>query len=270
MIRVLRSAGEIGITFFDTAEVYGPYANEELVGEALEPLRDDVVIAAKFGWDIQNGKSVGLDEVGGLMVERHSRSTFSDLEHACERHDPVDEHGEVGGCGLRREAESAQPCFDRAFDLQRVGELQRWRSASGTMTTCRPPDSLATFPDAAPDTCSTVALTHVRRTTDSTGRVAVCAKAFSIRSASVRPGNRKSQRCYSGFAPKRIIAGGAVVDMRLRRQKVLERVGRIACRYRHDISVALELARNGFGFELKLAVGCRAHEHEGFDSALRI
>jgi aryl-alcohol dehydrogenase-like predicted oxidoreductase len=61
MIGVLRGAVERGVTFFDTAEVYGPYANEELVGEALEPLRDQVVIATKFGWDIQDGKSVGLD-----------------------------------------------------------------------------------------------------------------------------------------------------------------------------------------------------------------
>ncbi len=61
MVRVLRGAVERGITFFDTAEVYGPYVNEELVGEALEPLRDQVVIATKFGWDIQDGKSVGLD-----------------------------------------------------------------------------------------------------------------------------------------------------------------------------------------------------------------
>ncbi|OAI27457.1 MULTISPECIES: aldo/keto reductase [Methylomonas] len=51
MISVLRSAVERGITFFDTAEVYGPYANEELVGEALSPLRDQVVIATKFGFD---------------------------------------------------------------------------------------------------------------------------------------------------------------------------------------------------------------------------
>jgi aryl-alcohol dehydrogenase-like predicted oxidoreductase len=49
------------VTFFDTAEVYGPYVNEELVGEALEPLRDDVVIATKFGWRIEDGRSVGLD-----------------------------------------------------------------------------------------------------------------------------------------------------------------------------------------------------------------
>ncbi len=61
MIAVLRAAVEHGVTFFDTAEVYGPYVNEELVGEALEPLRDDVVIATKFGWDIRDGKSVGLD-----------------------------------------------------------------------------------------------------------------------------------------------------------------------------------------------------------------
>src|ERR687885_3078446 len=61
MIAVLRGAVERGVTFFDTAEVYGPYVNEELVGEALEPLRDQVVIATKFGWRIEDGRSVGLD-----------------------------------------------------------------------------------------------------------------------------------------------------------------------------------------------------------------
>jgi aryl-alcohol dehydrogenase-like predicted oxidoreductase len=61
MIAVLRGAVERGVTFFDTAEVYGPYGNEELVGEALQPLRDQVVIATKFGWDIRDGRSVGLD-----------------------------------------------------------------------------------------------------------------------------------------------------------------------------------------------------------------
>jgi len=50
MISLLRAAVERGITFFDTAEVYGPYANEELVGEALAPFREQVVIATKFGW----------------------------------------------------------------------------------------------------------------------------------------------------------------------------------------------------------------------------
>ncbi len=52
MIGVLRGAVDRGITFFDTAEVYGPYLNEDLVGEALEPVRDQVIIATKFGWDL--------------------------------------------------------------------------------------------------------------------------------------------------------------------------------------------------------------------------
>jgi aryl-alcohol dehydrogenase-like predicted oxidoreductase len=52
MISLIRTAVERGVTFFDTAEIYGPYANEELVGEALEPYQDQVVIATKFGWDI--------------------------------------------------------------------------------------------------------------------------------------------------------------------------------------------------------------------------
>jgi aryl-alcohol dehydrogenase-like predicted oxidoreductase len=64
MIVLLRTAVERGVTFFDTAEVYGPYTNEELLGEALAPLRDGVVIATKFGFDLDpNGgpKWVGLD-----------------------------------------------------------------------------------------------------------------------------------------------------------------------------------------------------------------
>ena len=54
-IQVIRAAHENGVTFFDTAEVYGPYTNEELVGEALAPFRDKVVIASKFGFDNENG-----------------------------------------------------------------------------------------------------------------------------------------------------------------------------------------------------------------------
>src|SRR4051812_35091774 len=61
MIGVLRGAVDAGVTFFDTAEVYGPYINEELVGEALAPIRDQVVIATKFGWRIEDGTSVGLN-----------------------------------------------------------------------------------------------------------------------------------------------------------------------------------------------------------------
>jgi len=61
MIGVLRYAVDVGVTLVDTAEVYGPYVNEELVGEALAPLRDQVVIATKFGWNIVDGKVSGTD-----------------------------------------------------------------------------------------------------------------------------------------------------------------------------------------------------------------
>jgi aryl-alcohol dehydrogenase-like predicted oxidoreductase len=54
-IQVIRAAHENGVTFFDTAEVYGPYTNEELVGEALAPFRDQVVVATKFGFDLEAG-----------------------------------------------------------------------------------------------------------------------------------------------------------------------------------------------------------------------
>src|SRR5438270_2765989 len=62
-ISLIRTAVERGVTFFDTAEVYGPFTNEELVGEALAPFRDRVVIATKFGWKIDpdTRKSIGLD-----------------------------------------------------------------------------------------------------------------------------------------------------------------------------------------------------------------
>src|SRR6188768_828743 len=63
MISLLHAAVERGVTFFDTAEVYGPFANEELVGEGLAPFRDQVVIATKFGFklDPKTGRSIGVD-----------------------------------------------------------------------------------------------------------------------------------------------------------------------------------------------------------------
>jgi len=60
-INLIRKAVEQGVNFFDTAEVYGPYVNEELVGEALEPYKDKVIIATKFGFNIQDGKSIGVN-----------------------------------------------------------------------------------------------------------------------------------------------------------------------------------------------------------------
>ena len=61
-ISLIRTAVQRGVTFFDTAEVYGAFTNEELVGEALEPFRGQVVIATKFGWDIdpETGERRGL------------------------------------------------------------------------------------------------------------------------------------------------------------------------------------------------------------------
>src|ERR1700741_1495418 len=61
MIVLIRKAVELGVTFFDTAEVYGPFINEELVGEALFPFRKEVVIATKFGSNIKYGKPTGLN-----------------------------------------------------------------------------------------------------------------------------------------------------------------------------------------------------------------
>ena len=86
MIAVLRRAVDRGVTFFDTAEVYGPYVNEELVGEALEPVRDQVVIATKFGWDIEDGASAGLDS----RPEQIRRVADASLQAAAHRrHRPL-------------------------------------------------------------------------------------------------------------------------------------------------------------------------------------
>src|ERR671933_1140308 len=61
MIALLRAAAERGVTFFDTAEIYGPFTNEDLVGEGLAPFREQVVIATKFGFKFENGSATGLD-----------------------------------------------------------------------------------------------------------------------------------------------------------------------------------------------------------------
>ena len=60
-IMLIRQAVDLGVTFFDTAEVYGPFTNEEMVGEALRPVRDRVVIATKFGFNITDGRMAGLN-----------------------------------------------------------------------------------------------------------------------------------------------------------------------------------------------------------------
>ena len=73
-INVIRAAYEKGVTFFDTAEVYGPYTNEELVGEALAPFRDKVAIATKFGFD--------LEKAGGLTADQSTSRKWSRITQA--------------------------------------------------------------------------------------------------------------------------------------------------------------------------------------------
>src|SRR5687767_6167049 len=80
MIALMRSAVERGVTFFDTAEVYGPFTNEELVGEALAPVRDRVVIATKFGfkaaapgdarWSLLDSRPEHIKEVAEASLKR--------------------------------------------------------------------------------------------------------------------------------------------------------------------------------------------------------
>jgi len=99
MIGLIHQAIEQGITFFDTAEVYGPYTNEELVGEALEPYRKDVVIATKCGIQMIDGKQVviGKPEVIRSSIEgslRRLRTDHVDLYYL-HRYDPNTAPGEI-------------------------------------------------------------------------------------------------------------------------------------------------------------------------------
>lgn len=139
MIAVLRSAVDEGVTFFDTAEVYGPYVNEELVGEALEPVRDQVVIATKFGWRIEGGASVGLDsrpEQIRRVAEgslRRLRTDVVDLfyQHRVDPDVPIEDvagtvgdliaEGKVRHFGL---SEASADTIRRAHAVQSVTALQ--------------------------------------------------------------------------------------------------------------------------------------------------
>ena len=78
MIALLHAAVEQGVTFFDTAEAYGPLANEELLGEALEPFRDDVVIATKFGWNVDPG-------FGGSQLDSRPETIKASVEGSLSR-----------------------------------------------------------------------------------------------------------------------------------------------------------------------------------------
>jgi len=141
MISVIRAAVERGVTFFDTAEVYGPFTNEELVGEALAPFREQVVIATKFGFklDPNTGKQVGLDsrpehikEVAGASLKR-LRTDVIDLfyQHRVDPNVPVEDvagavkdliqQGKVKHFGL---SEAGVRTIRRAHAVQPVVALQ--------------------------------------------------------------------------------------------------------------------------------------------------
>ena len=68
-IGVIRNAYEMGVNFFDTAEAYGPFKNEELVGEAIAPFRKNIILCSKFGFNIQNGQLAGLNSKPGHIRE---------------------------------------------------------------------------------------------------------------------------------------------------------------------------------------------------------
>jgi aryl-alcohol dehydrogenase-like predicted oxidoreductase len=139
MIVMMSKAIEQGVTFFDTAEVYGPYNNEELVGEALAPFRNKVVIATKFGFDIKDGKMVGVNShpdnikkaVEGSL--RRLRTDVIDLlyQHRVDPKIPIEDvagtvkglikEGKVKYFGL---SEAGASTIRRAHAVQPVAALQ--------------------------------------------------------------------------------------------------------------------------------------------------
>ena len=138
-ISLIRGAVERGVTFFDTAEVYGPFTNEELVGEALAPFRSQVVIATKFGFQIADGKNVGLDsrpahikEVAEASLKR-LKTDVIDLfyQHRVDPEVPIEEvagavkdlirEGKVKHFGL---SEAGVGTIRRAHAVQPVAALQ--------------------------------------------------------------------------------------------------------------------------------------------------
>jgi aryl-alcohol dehydrogenase-like predicted oxidoreductase len=138
-VRLIRAAFERGVTFFDTAEVYGPYKNEEVVGEALQPIRDQVVIATKFGIDIDGAGKSGMDSrpehiraVAEASLKR-LRTDYIDLfyQHRVDPNVPIEDvagtvkeliaEGKVRHFGL---SEAGVRNIRRAHAVQPVAALQ--------------------------------------------------------------------------------------------------------------------------------------------------
>jgi len=138
-IGIIRAAVDRGVTFFDTAEAYGPYANEEVVGEALAPVRDQVVIATKFGFKFEGGKQAGLDsrpahirEVAEASLKRLKTDRIDLLyQHRVDPEVPIEEvagavktliaEGKVRHFGL---SEAGVATIRRAHAVQPVAALQ--------------------------------------------------------------------------------------------------------------------------------------------------
>ena len=126
MIALIRSAHEQGVTFFDTAEVYGPYANEELVGEALAPIRGQVVVATKFGIQMQDGEQ-RLDS----RPEQIRRSVEGSLRRL--RTDVIDLY-------YQHRVDPAVPIEEVAStvaDLVREGKIRHWGLSEAGVGTIR-------------------------------------------------------------------------------------------------------------------------------------
>src|SRR6058998_3122265 len=140
MISLIRSAVERGVTFFDTAEAYGPFTNEELVGEALAPFRAQVVIATKFGFKLgPNGEQLGVDsrpehikEVAESSLKRLKTDTIDLLyQHRVDPGVPIEDvagavkdliqEGKVKHFGL---SEAGAQTIRRAHKVQPVTALQ--------------------------------------------------------------------------------------------------------------------------------------------------
>lgn len=153
-IQLIRTAVERGVTFFDTAEVYGPYRNEEVVGEALKPLRDRVVIATKFGFEIDDdNKQQGLNsqpEHIRKVVDNSLRRLKTDVidllyQHRVDPNVPIEDvagtvkdlitEGKVKHFGL---SEASEESIRRAHKVQPVAALQSeyslwWREPEQTL-----------------------------------------------------------------------------------------------------------------------------------------
>ena len=139
MISLLHAAVERGVTFFDTAEIYGPFANEQLLGQAFAPIRDKVVIATKFGFKIENGKNVGVDsrpehirEVAEASLKRLKTDVIDLLyQHRVDPNVPIEDvagtvgdlirEGKVKHFGL---SEAGASTIRRAHAVQPVAALQ--------------------------------------------------------------------------------------------------------------------------------------------------